>query len=176
MTALRAERPRAECAARSSGPAYASVSTMRPTIGPSGDQWTRRLPRRSGATSSDGRSNQARSEMSGPIGSTAATVLHVEEPGDVGWDERPCQVPRHRDHRLAEDPHQDRVVQRLPVALQPAGLARVEAGLPRLADVPEERVEDDELQDDEGRGERDPKQGSADLVELLEDRQPGGAG
>src|ERR1700730_16079485 len=60
MTSVRAVRPRAECAARSRGPRYASVSTMRParTLRPS--SCTRCIPIRARAMVSVLRSKKAR--------------------------------------------------------------------------------------------------------------------
>src|SRR2546421_1220125 len=63
MTWLRGVWPRAECAARSSGPRYASTSTSRPVRRRPATSRTRTLPSRSRATSSVSRSKNSRGRI-----------------------------------------------------------------------------------------------------------------
>ena len=96
MTALRAVRPARACDAWSSGPAYASTSTMRPARRPRASTRTSVAPRIARAASTGDRSSAPRGRI----------ALGVEDLEPVG-DQEPEDREEARDERVAE---QDRRV------------------------------------------------------------------
>src|SRR3954447_16371201 len=117
MGSVRRVRPAREWLARSTGPPYASVSTIGPAHRPSGVARTTQTPRRARATTSGSRAkNECSRGLGGSSGSTADAAADLA-----------LQCLRHRSHRVIERGVGERLVGGLEAeSVCQAQLARVE--------------------------------------------------
>src|SRR4051794_777455 len=117
MGSVRRVRPAREWLARSTGPPYASVSTIGPPHRPSGDARTTQTPRRARATTSGSRAKNERSRgLGGSSGST------TDAAADLAF-----QCLRDRRDRIVEGGVDERLVGGLEAqSVCEAQLARVE--------------------------------------------------
>src|SRR2546421_4307202 len=81
MTSVRAVRPREECAARSRGPRYPSVSTMRPARTARPSSCTRCMPTSSRAIARVLRAKNARGSFSPPVTARDGKGIHYNRRG-----------------------------------------------------------------------------------------------